>query len=291
MNISLDLTSGLTKKICHQIAKVNRNSFVKNLPNLLKDTSRYLQNKSNPFEVISMTGGKDFPEQTLSILSFVIAAGAPEKWTIYSDGSVTKEQQNLLTSAFRFVNFENWNKYLKFPEYQGLIENYVSKSPAAKKVQVICNHPYSGQTIFCDSDIVYYSGLHKFFENKLLENGYWYLADTDFGTLDEEVKNSFEMYQLNFGFLILNDTFRFEPVFEYLAKVQKFHYFSDQTAFHLAFKSNGGKVLDPRRFYLSCKDQFDFGYSGDYANMCLRHYVHPVRHKMWQKNWEWHLKI
>jgi hypothetical protein len=57
--------------------------------------------------------------------------------------------------------------------------------------------------------------------------------------------------------------------------------FSEQTVVHLAMASNGAVSLDPQRFVLSRADEFEMRDICDPDVVVLRHYVGPVRHKMW----------
>lgn len=95
---------GITKKIASEIANRNREEFKKRiadgLSNLLLKVN---QNKKIDMEVTSFSSSNDFPEQLLSILSFVKNVGIPIKWSIYSDGSHTDKQKKQIVTDFEFV--------------------------------------------------------------------------------------------------------------------------------------------------------------------------------------------
>jgi hypothetical protein len=50
---------------------------------------------------------------------------------------------------------------------------------------------------------------------------------------------------------------------------------------HLTLHKNGAHRFDPAKYVLQLDDQFDFQdrYAG--SSLALRHYVNPVRHKLW----------
>ena len=49
-------------------------------------------------------------------------------------------------------------------------------------------------------------------------------------------------------------------------------------------------MLDPRQFIIDSTDQFDFALKYYPESIAMRHYTSPVRHKMWQRGWQWHFK-
>lgn len=63
------------------------------------------------------------------------------------------------------------------------------------------------------------------------------------------------------------------------------NYWSDQTAFHILTQKEGFIALPKEKFVTGGKDAFTIKNSVDYSKIALRHFVGPVRHKMWQMNW------
>jgi hypothetical protein len=121
------------------------------------------------------------------------------------------------------------------------------------------------------------------------------LPDDDWGCLDSryKAKNSRELYQVNSGFFLLNR--ELEDVrkgLDFLNSLNgKYEYFSEQTTYHILFNDNHLMPLDPRIFVLNSDDQFDLSYILPKDKMAMRHYTGTVRHKMWQRDWKWHLSL
>jgi hypothetical protein len=280
---------GATKKICMWLASAERKKFSKQL---WSEKLRISCKNFHPdFDIISFSGIKDFEEQALSIYSFLFHAGTPRKWTVYSDGSYTSKEKEFLLKKFNFLEVKEWN-HNKELENNELLSSYLKVCPLSKKLRVVLGHEYERQTIYVDSDIVFYKNSFAYFNSNLLQKGLWYLADTNWGTIPSTGLNNDEhMFELNSGVMILNREFSLDPTWEYLKNLNfQYEYFSEQSSFNFSFKKQNATVLDPRQFIVDTEDQFDFSMSYESYTIALRHYVNPVRHKMWQKGWKWHFK-
>lgn len=303
--IKFKYQGGLTKLITSEIGKKNKIDFSsyinKNLISLRHNFNTGLIKMS----VVSFSSFNDFYEQVLSILSFLRYVGTPISWIVYSDGTHTSEQIQLLTSGFEFIevkktnlekeetSIRNYKKEL-LPYIDELL-HYAKKEPLGKKLFFYLNHQVKTPTLFLDSDILFYNMASIF--NLLLDdeiNG-WYLPDTDWGCLDSryKAKNYKQLYQVNSGFFLLNKELAdLNDGLEFLKNLHfEYEYFSEQNIFHIIFRCNHLMPLDPRFFILNNEDQFDFSYLCAKEKMAIRHYTGPVRHKMWQRDWRWHLSI
>ena len=300
---------GITKKITTIIGKSNRAKFLKqvesNLSNLLVKVN---PNKSIAMEVASFSSCSDYLEQLLSILSFVRYVGIPEKWTVYSDGSHSQEQIEQIENSFDFVKIIkgiNWNeiKTLKglckddLEPYEDYLIDYAKKFPLGKKLFYYLNHLIERPTLFIDSDILFYeqaSVLKLILTEKPSAKG-WYMPDTVWGCLDSRYKalNTEQIYQVNSGFIFANVPFEhLKDSLEFFKTYNcSYEYFSEQTIYHHLLKNNTYMPLTPKTFILDSGDQFDFLYLYKPKQMAVRHYTGPVRHKMWQKDYKWHLGL
>ena len=296
---------GLTKYLASRIAEYNKSLFIDYVDSNLKSISDYLLNKGFSISLASFSCKDDFYEQILSILSFLRYVGTPVCWTIYSDGSHSSEQIRLLKSSFNFVEFklidfqsDNNLGYLEKHDllpYSDYLFDFARKSPYGKKLLFYLNHNIKYPTLFLDSDILFYKQAF-FIESIIRENvNGWFLPDFEWGCLDSryEINHSKQMYQVNSGFfLLLKEIENVEYGLNFLKNLNfEYEYFIEQSVFHILFKSNGFMPFDSRVFVLSPKDQFDFSYQFKRENIAIRHYTGPVRHKMWQKNWKWHLSL
>lgn len=267
-------------------AERNKKSFGKNL----SKPENYLTKRSQKvnFEIISFSGASNFEDQLLSIYSFLYYGGHPVKWTIYSDKSYTENQKEIFTKSFAFVEVKDWDIF-EIVRNNKSINEYLSVCALAKKLNIILGHSYEHQTIYLDSDIVFYKNISSYLNNPLLSKGLWYAPDA-LGDIANYLSNEKDsIYRLNSGLLILNQDFDAEDIYSYFENLKgNYGYFSEQSSFEFAFRKQGANMLDPRQFIIDTSDQFDFDYNFYPDNIAMRHYTSPVRHKMWQKGWKWH---
>lgn len=299
---------GITKKIATAIGKANKANFSKqvniNLPDLLVKLN---QKKAIAMEVASFSSCNDYPEQLLSILSFVRYVGIPVKWTIYSDGSHTPQQINQVESSFNFVTI----KSIDFAElssiedlckedikpYHKYILDYALNHAFGKRLFYYLNHPLNNPTLFIDSDILFYENANVFeimISEKPNMNG-WFIPDAVWGCLDSRYKatHSEQTYQVNAGLMFVIKKFEnYKNALDFYKVLNsKYEYFSEQTIINILLKENNFMPLTPKTFILDIDDQFDFSYLYNPKQMAVRHYTGPVRHKMWQKDYKWHLGL
>lgn len=289
MKSKLKYQGGATKRICMWLAFAERKKFSKLVWSGKVNIS--YSNKNPDYDIISFSGKRDFEEQVLSILSFLYYAGTPRKWTVYSDGSYSAKEKELLLEKFSFLEVKEWNHNKKLDNNK-LLQCYLEVCHLSKKLHVVLGHDYGRQTLYLDSDVVFYTNASAYFNSGILQQNFWYIADAKSGVFkDPGINNGKEVFELNSGLLILNKEFNFREVLDYLENLHgKFGYFSEQSSFNYAFKKQEAEVLDPNQFIVDTEDQFDFSMGFDRSKMALRHYVNPVRHKMWQKGWKWHFQ-
>lgn len=303
--IKIKYQDGFTKLIASKLGQLNKARFSKNIEENLSSLSKTNNDKKISISVISFSCKRDFYDQILSILSFLRYAGTPNSWIIYSDGSIEPYQINLLNKRFDFVEVIsiNWTnsislkKYIKgsFYSIERELIDYAQHFPLGKKLFCFLNHPIEEPSLFLDSDILFYhraTVLQHLINDKI--SG-WYLPDPVWGCLDSRYKknNPEQLYQVNSGFFFLQkEISHLDDGIDFFKSLRgKYEYFSEQSVFHILFRSNNFMPLDPRIFIISSKDQFDFAYLNSRENTAIRHFTGPVRHKMWQKNWKWQLSI
>ena len=300
--------SGLTKKITTAIGNSNRAKFAKKIENeLLSLFEKINQKKSIAMEVASFSSCNDFPEQVLSILTFIKNVGIPVKWTIYSDGSHTDKQKKQIAADFDFVkiisiDFIGVNSLEELccdelKPYHKYILDYANNHAFGKRLFYYLNHPLNHPTLFIDSDILFYEKAN-IFETLINENpkaNGWYMPDILWGCLDSRYKATHceQMYQVNAGLMfVINKFENYKKSLDFYKILKsKYEYFSEQTIINILLKDNSFMPLTPKTFILDAGDQFDFLYLYKPKQMAVRHYTGPVRHKMWQKNYKWHLGL
>lgn len=276
---AINMIGRTKKKIATALGDKRKQEFKK-----FYDSSFFKSNKEGvPFAVVSMSGSKVLWDQVYSICSFYINAGRPLLWTIFSDGTYTREEIDLLQSI-PFVRVNEIDT-TTIPLDATLFQNH----PLLKKLAAYSSIKIDRTTLFCDSDILFFPDFKNY--TGCFANGNWYLPDNDRVYLDKEYldKNIPCMFGVNSGFLVLNDPFNWNKTWEYIYdRVNKglsIGHWSEQTAIHVVVTgSDNFFALDPRKFLAGGGDSFKL--SVFWENLALRHFVGPVRHKMWQASWK-----
>jgi len=295
----------ITKTICSQLGKRNKKKFADQVNSGLVGIAQQCEHKSTAIDVASFSSNRDFYDQVLSILSFIRYVGTPRNWTLYSDGSHTDFQRELVSKSFPFLTVKliDWDEMKdeqvvvkeRLQPYKKYLIDYVRKNPLGKKLFYYLNHSVSVPTLFLDSDILFYTKSSNF-DSLLAEKvPGWFLPDDEWSCLDSRYKSnhSEQMYQINSGFFLLpTEIANIESGMEFLKSLNgEYEYFSEQTTFHILFRNNGFMPFDPRIYVLNSGDQFDFSYMFSRNKIGARHYTGPVRHKMWQRDWKWQLSF
>lgn len=237
------------------------------------------------FTVVSMSGSKYLLDQLYSICSFFANAGTPQKWIVFSDGSYTEEETALL-SRIPFVEVRD----IDTDKYD-IDKAYFNRYPLLKKLAAYEQLPVNSTTILTDSDILFFPAFKNY--EKVICSHNWYLSDEDRFYFDDDylAEGNADMYGTNSGFIILNSkpdwSTATKYIFNKLKNKNPFGHWSEQTAIHLMIRQEQDFFpLDPRKFILSGKDSFKISVEPSWREIAIRHFVGPVRHKMWQTNWE-----
>ncbi|AWG22199.1 hypothetical protein FFWV33_12080 [Flavobacterium faecale] len=300
--------SKITKSTATAIGARNRDNFLKifteNASAIVKSIN---QSKTIAMEVASFSSFNDFPEQVLSILSFIKHVGTPIKWTVYSDGSHSDEQIKLLKLNFNFVNVcsidfstkESLEELCRdeLKPYHTYILDYANNHAFGKRLFYYLNHSLEHPTLFIDSDILFYekSNIFEMLINENPKADGWFMPDAFWGCLDSRYKaaHSEQMYQVNAGFMFVLKPFeKYNKALDFYKILEStYEYFSEQTIINILLKDNNFMPLPSNTFILDSADQFDFSYLYNPRDIAVRHYTGPVRHKMWQKDYKWHLSL
>lgn len=288
MRNKIKYQGAITKILCQKLSDSRKKSFRSDVAKI--DVPYLSKSQQINFDVISLSGDAGFEDQVLSIYSFVVYAGIPNQWTIYSDKSYTNEQKKILTEKFPFVVIKDWDIYSCVFD-NDLFKNYHEQGYSmAKKLNIILGHQYDRQTLYLDSDIIFYKNMSYYINSGLLDTGLWYAPDAIGEISNYFSKKEKHIFPLNAGLLILNAAFDQSDIVEYFEKLKgNYHYFSEQSSFEYAFRKQNAKMLDPRQFVIDTSDQFDFSTKYYPDSIAMRHYTTPVRHKIWQNGWKWHL--
>jgi hypothetical protein len=288
---------GFRWRLANWRAKRNRADFASTIRStsvetLLGDSASA---ETRDFQLVSFSGARDFEEQVLSLMTFRRWLGTPRSWTIFSDGTHTDEMRELLGAQFPWATLRSWELSKPLvPETANFLFSYADEQAMGKRLIAYSTFPLEEPTLFLDSDVLFYSKATELLPPAFVGTRHWFLPDMDWGSLDSRflAKNTRDHYQSNGGFFLLKPGFSWKPVLDFLERLEnKFEYFSDQTAFHVAFKEQDALAFDPRVFILHWNDQFALGLNESPGQMAIRHFVAMVRHKIWEPGWRWHLGL
>jgi hypothetical protein len=267
------------RKWIEQVAVKNRASFLQwqetHLPTTLKDSA---------YTVVSFSGGKWFADQLYSLYSYYYNVGKPKQWLIYNDGTYSETQLQTFLKIERVTICNLDLLAARLP--QAALQKY----PTLKKVEIVAKHISEEKTIITDSDILFYKQFNTHLMSYPATN--YFLADEGNGYFDTDflVENPFIEQPFNFGLLLMHSRFNMDSVFSYVEKRYQLgilDYWSDQTAFQkLVMQDENFCPLDKELFKVGGSDAFKISHCVDYNKIALRHFVGPVRHKMWQYPWK-----
>lgn len=236
-----------------------------------------------PFEVFSYSGEDMLPEQIASIRSLFRFAGRPKQFTIVSDGTHSPRGLELLRHldpCIRVSATSDWQPQNVPPA----VTSYLANHPTGKQLALIMSLPSDGPALYIDSDVLFFPGARTL--PSLLERNdapTFYLADCRLSADERLYRNEDEKKNpVNTGVLFLSRKIDWSKSIARLLELEGApNFFTNQTMTHLAMIAAGALPLDRDKFVLQLDDQFKFAdrYAG--SHLALRHYVNPVRHKLW----------
>jgi hypothetical protein len=258
-----------------------RRAYAAALPLIVRQPIR--PRKELPFEVFSYSGEADLPEQVASVRSLLRHAGRPQKFTVVSDGTHSARSLALLEALDESVAVSSAGEWLP-DDVPARFRAYLREHPTGKQLAVIMGLPVHAPALYIDSDVRFFAGAHQLTAALRVDRApASYLSDCElsadarlFRAADETVN------PVNTGVLFLREKL------DWSASISRFleldgapTFFTNQTMTHLTMHANAATALDPRKFVLQLDDQFIYadGHAG--ADLVLRHYVNPVRHKFW----------
>jgi hypothetical protein len=246
--------------------------------------------KLERLHVFSFCHGGATPEQKLSILSFFRHVGIPKKWNIVSDGSISESQAESFRAIHSSIDVLDWRTFL-CEENRLCFERLSKYTVFAKKFALMSNLPDLETVIYVDSDILFFEGAQHFRELlKNLGEKCYYQKDLP-GCLDPSflTKTELETPPLNAGFVVqgrkLDWSVPIERLNARLSQLTPLQTIGDlgvleQSASHLAHYLAGSIPLG-EKYALQISDRFDQEDRFSGPKFVMRHYVRPVREKMW----------
>jgi hypothetical protein len=242
------------------------------------------RNECLALTIASYSGEKQFADQLYSISSFIRNVGAPKKWIIFSDGSHSTKSRDIF-EKIPFIEFRDENIEVIPDSYRS------ERNPLLKKIFYYKTLNFDSTILLVDSDILFYKSFSELYPLLIKQN--WFLVDENFGYFDKSYleKVKFSLYPCNSGFFVFNSQPNWNTIVKYLEEQRNrsegIEYWSEQTAFQILTRDFSNYTpLDPRYFVVGGQDSFSFNSDFDYTKIALRHFVGPVRHKMWQYPWK-----
>lgn len=235
-----------------------------------------------PLTAFSFSGARELPEQVASIRSFLRNAGVPRSFTVISDGSHAAGQLELLRAVHDCVRTVH-HAELAAGAPRAVLD-YAAQHPLGKKLACAVQLPVSGPTLYADSDVLFFPGAAHAAE--LTPDGPGdplYMPDPA-GALDERMTDARlrGATAVNSGFFVLDRPLDWSGALAWLEGLDgDFRYHSEQTAFHVAMHDSRGVALPAGAYVLHLDDVFALRGAPLAAGAVLRHYVRPVRYRLW----------
>ena len=236
-----------------------------------------------PFEVYSYSGEAALPEQVASIRSLLRHGGRPRKFSVVSDGSYSHASIELLQAIDSCVSVSSVAEWVP-TEATGKLRAYLTDHPTGKQLALIMSLPADEPALYIDSDVLFFAGATALADlASSADVPAQYLADCQLSADERLLRTAAERENpVNTGVLFLTGRVDWSlGISRFLELADEPNFFTNQTITHLAMHANGARPLDSRKFVLQLDDQFVYAdrYAG--AEIALRHYVNPVRHKFW----------
>jgi hypothetical protein len=243
------------------------------------------QTREIDVEVYSLSCDRDLPEQVASIRSFIRYVGIPKRFIVVSDGSYSSNSCKLLWQIHPCVEIVDIKSLFK-DNLPKCVLDYANNSPMGKKLVVEMSLTVEQATIYVDSDVLFFPGSEVIVALSQSNKAKAYYLPDCASAFDERIfsHESEKSHPVNGGFMLLKEPLNWNVALERLAQLKDApNYFTEQTMLHLSMHQSQAATLCDRKFILRLDDQFI--YPDLYANstIALRHYVNPVRHKLWMK--------
>ena len=246
---------------------------------------RYMQELS--FEVFSYSGESSLPEQIASIRSFLRYAGRPKHFTVVSDGTHSARSLALLRALDPVVSVSQSSEWIP-PHLQNRVIDYLTNHPTGKQLALIMSLPKNGAALYVDSDVLFFPGARELASlDPRPQAPVRFLADCRLSADERLLRAPAESRDpVNTGVLFLTHALDWSCSLErFMELVGEPTFFTNQTMTHLTMHANGAQPFDARKFILELDDQFVYSDRHARADLILRHYVNPVRHKFWTTLW------
>jgi hypothetical protein len=236
--------------------------------------------------VFSFSSEHDLPEQVASLRSFLANVGTPAEFTIVSDGTHSKTSVALLRALHDCVSVVPWDRFVD-PGLPRAVWEYAEANWRGKKLATEVSLPDERPVLYVDSDILFFpaaSELRELSDGAGADPRYLRDAKRRRPFLEDRLlRNRREGKKgVNAGFFFHPEGLDWGPALERLERLAgPPGIFTDQTVVHLAMHQAGARPFDRSRYVLATDDRSLLRDPYLRPDTVLRHYVTPVRHKLW----------
>lgn len=261
--------------------QVNRDLFCKLFPKMMRAPIASVRSVSA--RVYALSCQRDFPEQVVSLRSFLRYVGIPQQFTVISDSSYSESNLKKLRAIHPCVETIAFSEFVQ-PNLPPAVFDYAKQNPMGKKLAIILSIPVEDVSLYVDSDVLFFPGAQELADLIVApDQECYYLPDAAQAldrrllTTESEAENP-----VNGGFILFKRPLDWQPALDrFLSLKEPPNYFSEQTVVHLTMHQNRALPLPTDRYIMARDDEFIYRdrYAGD--RIVLRHYVSPVRHKLW----------
>jgi hypothetical protein len=276
------------------LAAWNRTRFANRIDKLSRQ-SLVATNGTN-LDVYCFAGEKQFPEAVRCAESFWEYVGRPRQWIIVSDGSLSQDMARCLIEQDEHCRVISWEEYLSAATPK-CFQVYAQQHPLGKKLILLWHLSRQVKCLYTDADVLFFPTAAKPIESLADETNCCFMEDYA-PAFDQRVllKSDNLFPPVNTGLLWFGNSFSWDlatvRLEQSIQDTRNFWdsdrlHFTEQTLTHLALTQANAKPFPKNRFVISVEDQFVWQQMT--GTLCARHYVGPVRHKMWQFGWKQHL--
>jgi hypothetical protein len=239
-----------------------------------------------PLDAVLLTfcGHRDVPQAAAMVLSVLIHAGSPREVVVGSDGTLTADD----TAALRLLCSPVPCSIVEpeVPEgvpHRALVESYAAHAPLGKKLALLVGHGGASAPpiLYCDSDILCFGNGVDLRRMVATSDRSRFMADSTSDSYDTRFRFGDEPF-VNSGFLFLPRSPDWSAALDRCADLLADpQHFTEQTVAHVAVHAGGGEPLSPDRYLLRHDDVWSLRDEARRPGVVARHYVSPIRWKLW----------
>jgi hypothetical protein len=234
-------------------------------------------------DVVAFSGKAVLPEQVASIRSFFRHIGAPARFLVFSDGTYDASDIAMIERIHQSLEVAQ----VPAPEPGSALEAYAGAHPLGKKLAALSSLASDRATLYVDSDVLFFARAREL--RDLASKGHWYLPDCE-QAFEPKLLDDGEarLDPVNSGLAVIAPGFDWTIALNRLGRLeQSASFYAEQTVMHVAMHANAASALDRELYVVSRADDFRFTDGFPEERIAARHYVAPVRYRLWAGRGLW----